>query len=146
MKNIFRRSLTVGSLLAFGLTLGAVAQDRDRDHDSGWYQTRDSFYHGDRWRARLFDRVREDVDHVQSTTFPASKDEFRLVRTKQQLNELQDKMASGRYDQPELDDVIGSLQRVVDSNKLSSRDRDMLNDDLQHMRDYREHHAEWDRH
>ena len=141
MRNTIRRSLAVGSLLAFGLTFGALAQDRD----SSWYQTREGFYHGDQWRARLFDRVREDVDHVQSKTFPVGKDEFRLVRTKQQLNELQDKMAAHRYDQPELDDVIGSLQRVVESNKLSARDRDVLNDDLQHLRDYREHHENWGR-
>jgi hypothetical protein len=31
----------------------------------------------------------------------------------------------------------------VADNRLSSRDRDMLNDDLNRMRDYREHHEDW---
>jgi hypothetical protein len=132
------------TLLACGLTFG-VAQDRDhdRDRDDSYYQQRDSYFHDQNWRARLFERVRDDVDRVQASTFPVSKDEFRLVRTKQELNELQDKMAAGRYDGHEVDDVIGTLQRVVDSNKLSPRDRDMLADDLGRIRQYRDHHDEW---
>jgi hypothetical protein len=126
----------------FGVTMG-MAQDRDRG--DSWYQNRDSFYHEQHWRAHMFQRVREDLDRVQSTTFPGSRDEFRITRTKQELGELQEKMASGRYDQPQLDDVISGLQRVIDSNKLSPRDRDMLTDDLSHLRDYREHHENWDR-
>ncbi len=141
MKSVLRRTLTIGSLLAFCCGIGAVAQDRDDD----WYHNRDSFYHGEHWRARLFDRVRDDVDHVQSTTFPVSKDEFRLVRVKEQLNDLQSKMANGQYDEGELDEVVHSLQRVVDSNKLSGRDREILTDDLAHLREYREHHEDWER-
>ena len=140
----FRRNLAIGSMLAFGLSIGVLAQDRDHDDDS-WYQSRDSYYHGEHWRARFFERVRDDVDRVQSTTFPISKDEYRLAKTKQELGELQEKMANGRYDERELDDVVGTLQKVVDSNKLSHRDRDMLADDLEHLRDYREHHSDWAR-
>jgi len=141
MTNVFRKGLVLGSILAFGLTVGAVAQDDD--HDKGWYQSREGYYHGEHWRARFFERVRDDVDRVQSTTFPVSKDEYRLARTKEELGELQEKLAAGQYDQGELDEVINSLQKVVDSNKLSHRDRDMLSEDLDHMREYREHHEEW---
>lgn len=38
-----------------------------------------------------------------------------------------------------------AVQGVIDSNKLSGRDRDMLADDVSRMRDYREHHENWDR-
>ena len=93
----------------------------------------------------MFERVRDDVDHVQSTTFPASRDEFRLVRVKEELGDLQNKLASGQYDERELDEVVHSLRRVVDSNRLSGRDRDMLNEDLGHLREYRDHHSDWDR-
>jgi hypothetical protein len=129
-------------LLVFGVSL-AAAQDRDRD--DSWYQSRESFYREQHWKAHFFNRVREDLDRVQSTTFPGTGDEFRINRTKQELNELQEKMAAGRYDQPELDEVIAALQRVVESNKLSARDRDVLSDDLTRLRDYREHHANWER-
>ena len=32
------------------------------------------------------------------------------------LNEMQDKLARGRYDRGKLDDVIGALQRVLSQN------------------------------
>ena len=146
MRHILMQVIAGAGLLVFGTTMG-VAQDRDhdRDHDrDGWYQSRDTFYHGEHWRASLFQRVREDLDRVQASSFRGS-DELRIDRTKQELNELQTKLAAGRYDQPELDEVIAAMTRVVDSNRLSPRDRDVLNDDLSRMRDYREHHENWDR-
>jgi hypothetical protein len=136
MKNVLRRGLTIGSLLAFGLGLTAFAQD-------DWYQTRESFYHAGHWRGHIFERVRDDVEHVQTTAFSGAHDEFRLARTRQDLDELQGKLAAGQYDEPQLDNVIHTLQRVVDSNKLSERDRDMLSDDVSRLRDYRDHHADW---
>lgn len=146
MKNIRFGTLLTTGLFVLGLTAG-LAQDRDhdRDHDSDYYQQRGDFYQGQHWRGHFFERVREDLDRVKSTTFPVSGDEFRIVRTEHELNELQSKMSNGQYDQHELDEVISAMQRVVDSNKLSPRDRDMLSDDMSRMRDYREHHENWDR-
>jgi RNA polymerase-interacting CarD/CdnL/TRCF family regulator len=60
-----------------------------------------------------------------------------LARTKRELNELQSKLDSGGYDQPELDRVINGLERMVNDSNLSGRDRDMLNDDLNRMREFR---------
>src|SRR5438105_4296033 len=148
MKHVLLRTLAGTGLLVFGLTAYAQDRDRDRDRDRDhdtYQRDRDSFYRGERWRAQLFERVRQDLDHVQSATFPISRDEYRLARTKQELNELQQKLAEGRYDQPELDEVIGALQRVVSDNRLSPRDRDILNDDLNRLREYREHHDNWPR-
>lgn len=92
------------------------------------------------WHGRLFERVRDDLDHVQSVTSKFSPDEYRLVRVKQELNELQDKYAAHEYAGRELDDVIGAMQRVVSDNHLSGRDRDILRDDLDHLRQFRDHH------
>jgi hypothetical protein len=86
----------------------------------------------------LFERVRDDLEHVQSVTFPVGADQYRLVRTKQELNELQGQMASGRWDRRQLDDVIGALARVIDDNRLSGRDRDILRDDLNRLRELRD--------
>jgi hypothetical protein len=43
---------------------------------------------------RMFDRIKEDLDHVQTSVFAAG-DEYRLVRTKQEIGELQGKMVAG---------------------------------------------------
>ena len=91
----------------------------------------------------MFANVREDLDHIQSKTFPIGRDEYRIVRTKQQLDELQSDLAAHRYAEAKLDEVIGTLQKVVADNRMSGRDRDLLNEDLNHLREYRAHHEEW---
>jgi hypothetical protein len=146
MNRTIQRGLAAAAFLIF---IGAAgAQDRDRrDRDYDWYHhDRDDRYRDDSgWRARLFWHVREDLEHVQYATFPIGRDQYRIQRTKQELNELQDKLARGVYDERELDEVIGALQRVVADNRMSPRDRDLLNDDLRRLREYREHHEGWGR-
>src|SRR6185312_11396335 len=116
--------------------------DPDRDHGN-YMGDRDRFFQGNGWHRNLFQRVREDVEHLQHTTFPFSGDQSRLSRTIFELNELQGKMAQGRYDEHELSDVMDALVSVLRNNRLSGRDRDILTDDLDRMRQFREHHDEW---
>jgi hypothetical protein len=108
-----------------------------------YHRDRDDFYRGDQWRARIFDRVRDDLNHVQTTWFSGVGDQYRIDKAKQELNELQTAMAEHRYDEHALDDVISALQRVLSDNRLSERDREILNDDLGRLRQFREHHDDW---
>ena len=104
---------------------------------------RDRFFQGEAWRRSFFQRVREDVEHLEHSTIPFTGDRARLGRTAMELNELQEKLAQGRYDERQLDDVMAALSSVVQNNRLSDRDRDVLNDDLRRMREFRERHDEW---
>lgn len=133
MRSFLRYSVALALVFLVG---GVLSQAQD------WYQQRQERFRGEHWRAHLFEHVREDLNHVQSTTFPG-RDEFRLERAKHQLGELQADLTSGRYEEPKLDEVIHTIQRVAADNRLSPRDRDILNDDLQRLRDYRAHHAGW---
>jgi hypothetical protein len=117
--------------------------DRGRPEPDAYYRDRDQWFRGENWRRNFFDRVRDDLDHVRAVTFPRSGDEYRLARTQQELNELQSKLAAGRYDERELDDVIAAMQRVLQDNRLARRDRDLLADDLDRMRDFRARHDRW---
>jgi hypothetical protein len=140
MKHPLLKTIAGAGLLLCGIiNVQAAPQYRDEDP---WHRSREAFYEEQSWKMHLFDRVREDLDHVQTLAFSGG-DEDRIVRTKQVLGDLQSRLADGRYDRPELDDAIAALTRVVADNRLSSRDRDMLNDDLNRMRDYREHHEDW---
>jgi hypothetical protein len=134
------RSVACSSLLLFAATVSAQDRDRDRDRD----RDDDRYHRMNRdegwWRGHLFQRVREDLDHVQMVTFRFSPDQYRLNRVKTELNELQTKYEARSYAQPELDEVIGALSRVVADNHLSPRDRDTLSDDLNRLREFREHH------
>ncbi len=140
MRHLLIKSVMTSGMLLLGMT--AYSQDRDRDRDRD--RNEDRYHQEDRgaqwWQGRMFERVRADIEHVQSGTFPFSGDEYRLTKVKQELNELQAKMAEHRYDQPELDDVISALQRVVSDNHLQGRDREMLSDDLSRLRAFRERH------
>ncbi len=133
MKHVLLKSLASSTLLLFAVTAGA--QDRDRD-DRYEHQSRDEGW----WRGRLFERVREDLDHVQAVTREFSPDQYRLVKVKAELNELQRKYEARGYDSQEMDDVVAALQHVVTDNHLSSRDRDMLSDDLTRLRAFQDHH------
>ena len=146
MKNILLKSFAGAGLLVF--TLGASAQDRDRDRDrdnDSYYRARESRFSDQRWRARIFDEVREDVQHVQQTTWPGGGDEYRLNVTEDQLNQLQSKLANHVYDEGQLDQVIEAVGRVASYNRMAPRDRDILTDDVSRLRDYREHHSDWAR-
>ena len=121
---------------------GPGYQPSGRDRDA-YYRERETWFQGQNWRGQLFQRVRQDVEYVQSVTFPGGGDQFRLANTLQELDELQSKLAAGRYDQEELDDVTAALQRVVRDNRLSSRDRDLLTNDLERLRDFRAGHEEY---
>jgi len=111
--------------------------DRDRD---AYHDDRDARFRAPDFRQRFFQRIREDLYHVQSVTFPGGGDQYRISRTLQELDELQDKLARGFYDERELNDVIGAMQRVVADNRLPRRDRDVLADDLERLRDFRVRH------
>jgi len=105
----------------------------------GFYHDRAEAFRGDAWRAHLFARIQEDLDHVQRTTFPFGSDQHRIRRVRQELNQLQGLLARGLCDRRELDDVVRALKNVIDDNRLAPRDREVLNDDLSRLHDFREH-------
>jgi hypothetical protein len=142
MKNLLFNSVAGASLLVLSFTSAGFAQDRDSD---AYHNDRDAFFHGQQWRGHLFDRVRDDVEHVRTATWPGGGDQYRLDRTIDQLSQLQGNLANHVYDERDLDAVIGVLSRVVTDNRMAPRDRDILTDDLSRLREYREHHADWDR-
>lgn len=120
-------------------------RDRDRAYrdDDVYHRDRDDRFRGEDMRRRFFERIREDLEHVQSGAFPFGADQYRLARTRQELDELQSKLAAGRYDERELDEVIGAMDRVIRDNRLSGRDRDVLTDDLNRLREFRERHNDY---
>jgi hypothetical protein len=141
MKRGLINSIACAGLLMFTWAAGPAAA-QTHNGDDNWYRTREGYFTGNNWKMRLFERVRVDLDHIQTVAF-AGADEYRIMRTKEQVGELQTKLADGKYDQPELDEVISGLERVVADNRLTARDRDILNDDLSRVRDYRAHHEDW---
>jgi uncharacterized coiled-coil DUF342 family protein len=121
------RTLT-GIILAIVFTFGAAAQD--------WYHDRDARFRGDRDRHQVFLQVREDLEHIWSARHAADRERERIDRTKQQLTELQAKLDRGQWDNGMVNDVIDSLRKSANDDRLSPRDRRVLAEDADRIHDF----------
>lgn len=129
-----KRTIMAGLIAVVFLGLSTAAQD--------WYHDRDARYSGDRWRARVFAEIRTDLDHVWSAKQAAEKERKRLERTKQELTDLQAKLEHGEWDNGHVNDVLDSLQKSANDERLSERDRAVLSDDVNRLKDLQNHHNE----
>src|ERR1700728_4155762 len=131
MKRNFTAALTLAGLL----TLTAGAQD--------WYHDRDARFQGQQWKAQVFTEVRTDLDHVWSARNASEKENVRLEKTKQELTKMQADLDQGRFDNGILNDVIDSIRKSANDERLAPRDRAVLSDDLSRLHDYQLNHNHW---
>jgi uncharacterized coiled-coil DUF342 family protein len=130
-----KRMITTGLALATFIGLSIASQD--------WYRDREERYRGEHWRSQVFLQVRSDLDHIWSARAASDKERNRLERTKQELTELQAKLDEGRFDNGTLNDVIDSIRKSANDDRLSPRDRAILSDDLNRLKDYQNNHNHW---
>ena len=119
-------------MAAFGLSI--AAQD--------WYHDRDERYRGEQWRSHIFQHVRTDLEHVWSNR-AADKERERIQKTEQELTKLQVDLDHGVFENGILNDVIDSLRKSSNDERLTPRDRDVLGDDVTRLKDYQDHHDHW---
>ena len=124
------RFLTVGAILA-SFALSTVAQD--------WYHEREERFRGEEWRAHVFMHVRSDLEHVWSG-HAADRERERLDKTKEELTKMQADLDQGRWDNGILNDVIDSIRKSANDDRLPPKDRDVLADDVVRLKDFQDHH------
>jgi len=124
-------------LFLASVTLMASAQD--------WYHDRDARYQGDQWRGQIFSDVSSDLDHIWSARNASDKENARLNKTKEELGRMQADLEQGRFDNGILNDVIDSIKKSSNDERLSPRDRDVLSDDLARLHDYQVNHNHWNK-
>jgi hypothetical protein len=129
-----RQTIAAGFLLA-ALAVSAFAQD--------WYHEREERFRGEEWRPHVFEQVRTDVDHVWSAFRASEKERIRLDKTKDELTKMQADLNAGRFDNGILNDVIDSIRKSSNDQRLAQRDREVLADDLIRLKDYQDHHNRW---
>jgi hypothetical protein len=117
------------------LAVSAFAQD--------WYHEREERYHGEEWKRQVFVHVRTDLVHVWSAVHASDKERTRLDRTKEELTKMQTDLDQGRWDNGMLNDVIDSIRKSSNDQRLAPRDREVLADDLVRLKDYQDHHEHW---
>lgn len=122
---------TVGTgLLAIGFPGAAQYRYADSSYDSQRYGDRGN-------RGSLFDRVQHHLDRSASNPYLSSGTRHRVDKARREVWDFQRRWNEGRFDKGQLDDAIGSVQHVVDSDSLDYRDRRVLQDDLMRMREFR---------
>jgi hypothetical protein len=127
MKRIF----TAGVIVA-ALAVSAMAQD--------WYRDREERFRGEEWRSHVFMHVRTDLEHVWSAVRASDKERKRLERTKQELAQIQTDLDQGRWDNGILNDVIDSIRKSSNDDRLAQRDRAVLADDLTRIKQVQDQH------
>jgi hypothetical protein len=124
------RLFTIGAILA-AFALSAAGQD--------WYKEREERFRGEQWRAHLFIHVRTDLEHVRSGR-AADRERERLQKTEEELTKMQADLDQGRWDNGILNDVIDSIRKSSDDERLARRDRDILADDLRRLKEFQDQH------
>lgn len=126
------KQMMTASIIIAALALGAMAQD--------WYHEREERYRGEEWRPRVFVHVRSDVDHVWSAFRASEKERRRLDRTREELTKMQADLDQGRWDNGILNDVIDSLRKSSNDDRLAPRDRQVLADDVIRLKEFQDRH------
>lgn len=114
---------------ALALSSGAFAQRGYWDHDRMVREYRTAFY----------DRLQVDLDRAEHARYLRGDDFKRFDRARHEVGEFSAKWSRGIFDPREMDEAIGSVQRVADIPGLHRDDRDRLFEDLRHMREFRAH-------
>lgn len=123
-----RRFLTSGIILA-AFAFSAAAQDRYKQREIS----------EDEWRLHLFAHVREDLDHVWSGV-AKDKELERLTKTEDELTKMQADLDQTRWDNGMLNDVIDSIAKSSNDDRLKARDRAVLADDLRRLKEFQNQH------
>jgi hypothetical protein len=131
----FEQITKVGLVLAFSVGLSIAGQD--------WYHDRDARYRGEAWHAQVFADVRADLDHIYSVGAASDKERNRIDKTKEELTALQAKLDQGVFDNGTVNDVIDSLRKSANDNRLGPRDREVLADDAARIHEYQRNHNHW---
>jgi len=108
-----------------------------------WYHDRDMRYQGEQWHAQVFSQVRDDLDHIYTAGAASDKERRRLDKTKEELTALQAKLDQGVFDNGTVNDVIDSLRKSANDNRLGPKDREVINDDAMRVHDYQKNHNNW---
>ena len=125
------RQLVKSGIVMAAVAMSIAAQD--------WYQQRAERFRGEGWRPHLFMHVRTDLEHVWSGN-AADRERARLQRTEEELTKMQADLDQGRWDNGILNDVIDSIAKSSNDDRLARRDRDVLADDLRRLHEFQDQH------
>ena len=128
------RRVTVIFMTA-ALAVSALAQD--------WYHDREERFRGEGWKPKVFLHIRTELEQIRSVNQASDTERKRIERTKEELTKMQADLEQRRWDNGLVNDVIDSLRKSANDDRLAARDRAVLADDVNHVKDYQDHHNQW---
>ena len=147
MQSLTFKSLLCGSLLLTALTAQAQIYGPGRYGDDDRYDRDDRGYRRDgqyyRRGAPSFDRIHADLRYAESHSYRDRGERKRIDKAREELREFQRAWNSGRFDRHELDDTIGAIQKVIDHGEMRYRDREILQADVESLREFREMYRDY---
>jgi hypothetical protein len=126
-----KRTFAAG-VVVVALAVSAAAQD--------WYHDREERFRGEGWRPHVFMHVRTDLEHTWSAVKASNQERTRLQKTEEELTKMQADLDQGRWDNGILNDVIDSIRKSSNDNRLAQRDRAVLADDLGRLKEFQDQH------
>ncbi len=128
MKYFFMTALAGTGLLFMTMPAQAQQTGPEYSYHQNQYQ-REATSHD-----RLFDQMRDDLSLASTTATPFSGDRDRVAIARDQLDQLQHVVDTGEYDGLTFSQTISAMQRVVDLNRMTDRNRDYLVNDIGQLR------------
>jgi hypothetical protein len=104
-----------------------------------WYQERKLRFSEDSSRSHLFVNVRTDLENIWRGR-AHDKEIARIAKTEEQLTRIQADLDQTRWDNDLLNDVIDSIHKSSNDERLSHRDRDILTDDEARLKAFQDMH------
>jgi len=111
-----------------------------------WYHDHETYFRGEGWHAHVFERVRGDLDHIYTVGAASDRERHRIERTKEELTALQAKLDQGEFDNGTVNDVIDSLRKSANDDRLGPQDRQVLAEDAERIHDFQRNHNRWMHH
>lgn len=128
-------------LLGLAALLGASgvsAQVYDRNEP--YYRNNEPYYrNSDRgnYSGSIIDQVQADLSRAAAYSYTDNHERGHFNQAQQALQDFQNRWARGRFDKGPLDRAATSLQHLVNSDQLDERDRSILANDLNALRQFR---------
>ena len=137
MRRFLVSSILISSVLCLAPSFIAAAQDRSpRYNDQYGASSARDFRNGQ----SQFAGVRSDLDRAENSMPEYAGSRYQLDRVRGELSELQRQWDENAYEPSQVDHVIRALERALSSTGLLPRDKDLLSDDLNGLRAFRNSH------
>jgi len=128
MQRVFIPNAVMAMLLAAGM--GAAQTTFNRPPSSG---LADPYESG----LRIYNRTWADLNNAQKSAVPNPGDWYRFDQARGQMDLLARTWQDGSFTKAQLYDAIDQLQFVLSQNHILDRDRRVLQQDLNQLRDIR---------